>query len=445
MRKTLREAHAEWVRIHLWARFGWGLMMVLALVGLAALLGNLLVPVALAFFAAYVLDPVIDRIEARGINRSLAIVLFLGGVALLLGLFAFLMVPVIGSQTHDFSTNLPGYVGRFQQFLIQHFGPLLERVWGKKVPHSYEEMMRDLPVYLKQMWPSVMDSAQQTLATVVSSTRYLLTMLFTLVLLPVFTFYFLRDFDRFKLMVAELFPRRTQSYWVSYFQEIDRELASVIRGQILVCVILGTLYAVGLSIIGLPLGVLIGLLTGLLAFIPYVGFAVGFMVALLMSLMAWQGPGLFMGVLVTYGVVQALDAVAITPRILGDRLRVSPVVIIIALFVGGRIGGFVGVLIAVPVTAILKVVIRHLIMGYRHSSLYTGTPHEDPPTPDPRRPPTPPEEPRLPPRRVLRPEDGPPWRTPRNTPPTWWSPTSTCRTWRTTTTSGSSTSIPASA
>jgi len=360
-------------RGHYLAKFGWGVAMVAALVIMAFLLGNILIPVVIAFFLAYILDPVIDKFESRGFNRTLGIVLFLSLMAVFLTAFIIILIPVVQTQTQDFTRNFPTYIYRLQKFIVATAMPWVEQTYGKPLPTDYAQLMETLPKSLSTVWPEVLKYSQKTIGAVMLNITWLIAGFVSLILIPVFTFYFLRDFDRIRFAVMELFPRPTFEYWVGYFKEIDGALASVIRGQLTVCAVLGTMYAIGLSVIGLPLGAVIGLLTGALAFIPYVGFSIGFLMALGLSLFAWNGPALLIGVLVIYGAVQLFDAVAITPRILGGKLKVSPVVIIIGLFVGGRLFGFVGVLLAVPVMAILKVALKHIIISYKKSAYYTGT------------------------------------------------------------------------
>ena len=365
----IEETHS---RGHYLAKFGWGIAMAAAIVVLAFLLGNILVPVVVAFFTAYILDPVIDRFESRGFNRTFGIVVFLSLMAVFLTAFVIILIPVVQTQTQDFTRNFPQYIHRMQNFIVTTALPGVEEMYGKPLPTDYAQLMETLPKSLATVWPELIQYAQKTLRAVMLNISWLAAGFVSMILIPVFTFYFLRDFDRIRFAVMELFPRPTFEYWVGYFKEIDTALASVIRGQLTVCAVLGILYAIGLSIIGLPLGALVGLLTGALAFIPYVGFSVGFLIALILALFAWNGPALIIGVLVVYGAVQLFDAIAITPRILGGKLQVSPVVIIIGLFVGGRLFGFIGVLLAVPVMAILKVALRHIIISYRKSAYYLG-------------------------------------------------------------------------
>ncbi len=366
------ETNGKLPRGHSLAKIGWATGIISGIIFLVWALGNLLTPLVLAFFIAYILDPVIDRIESWGINRTLAIALFLMLVAVFAVVFTLILVPVIQVQASEFADNLPRYMAQFRDLVQNSVIPFIERTSGKQFPRDWTLIMEQLPRLTSKFLPEITNSVSHTFSTMLLSTRWLMTILFTLFLLPVFTFYILRDFDIMKESIAGLFPRPTYKYWVRYFQEIDESLSSVIRGQLTVCLVLGTMYAIGLSVVGLPLGIIIGMITGLLAFIPYVGFAIGMLMALLMAVFAWNGISLFIGVIATYVIVQIIDGIAITPRILGGKLKVNPVIIIVALMVGGRLFGFIGVLLAVPVTAVLKVTLLHIIEAYQKSPVFLG-------------------------------------------------------------------------
>ncbi len=362
---------------HQWAKIGWMLGIVLLLGAAIVVLGNLLMPVVIAFFAAYLLDPIMNRFEAKGFNRAAAILVFLALVAVFLTAAFFIIVPMIQAQAEDFFANQPKYAERLREFILTQVVPYLEKLRGKKLPHNWEGLMNELPNLTGNMLAQMQGSLENALGAMMLSGRWLMTVFITIVLVPVFTFYFLRDFDGLKIWVADLFPKKTKSNWIAYFVEIDQTMSSIIRGQVMICLILGSLYSVGLTLIGLPMGLLIGMITGGLAFIPYVGFSIGMFAAVAMSIFAWNGPGLLVATLAVFGVVQVADGLFITPRILGQRLRVSPMVVIIALFVGGRLFGFVGMLLAVPVTAIMKVTFSHLIAAYRKSPFYLGEETQD--------------------------------------------------------------------
>jgi predicted PurR-regulated permease PerM len=152
--------------------------------------------------------------------------------------------------------------------------------------------------------------------------------------------------------------------------KIDKSLSAFLHGQFMVMLVLGTLYSIGYSVVGIPVALGVGLLTGVLCFIPYFGAATGFVLALLLSLLAQKGLGTLMGVAIVFGSVQMLDAILITPKIIGGQLGLSPLWIIIALMAGGELFGFFGILLAVPTIAVLKVLVSHSIRRYKRSSIY---------------------------------------------------------------------------
>jgi predicted PurR-regulated permease PerM len=201
----------------------------------------------------------------------------------------------------------------------------------------------------------------------------LLRVLLAALLTPVFSIYFLSDYLTLKAAARELVPPRHREQVMSIVAEVNHALASWLRGQLTVMLILGTLYSTGLAIAGIPLGVAIGIATGLMAFVPYVGVGIGLCLALLSALLDPQPAAAAMGVLATFGAVQALDAMVITPRVVGGRVGLSPVAVILALTLGGELLGYAGLLLAVPAAAVSKVLLGRAYAAYRRSSFYTGT------------------------------------------------------------------------
>jgi predicted PurR-regulated permease PerM len=187
---------------------------------------------------------------------------------------------------------------------------------------------------------------------------------------PVLAFYLLRDFDLTVAAIVGLLHVSARERAVALGREIDAVLGQFVRGQLIVMAILGALYALGFSLLSVRLAIPIGLLAGLLSFIPYVGSATALTLALLMSALHFGGIGQIVGVVAVYAAIQTLEGFVITPRIVGDSLGLSPVWVLIALMVGAELFGFVGVMLALPVSAVLKVLAMHGLRRYRLSSLY---------------------------------------------------------------------------
>jgi predicted PurR-regulated permease PerM len=193
-----------------------------------------------------------------------------------------------------------------------------------------------------------------------------------LVLIPFFSFYFMRDYARIVAWLRDQIPPRHKDFVVNLFREIDDVLSHFIRGQMGVCLVMGTLYAVSLRLWGVEKGIAIGVITGILNIIPYVGLATGLVLSLSLSLLEFHGWVPVVGCLVTYSALPLLDNFFVTPRILGQSVGMNPVIIIVSLLVGGQLLGLVGLLIAVPAAAIIRVVGRMALESYRKSAIYQG-------------------------------------------------------------------------
>jgi predicted PurR-regulated permease PerM len=189
-------------------------------------------------------------------------------------------------------------------------------------------------------------------------------------MIPVFAFYLLRDFDLITERVDHLIPRRLRPAFRARFTEIDQVLSAFIRGQLMVAGILVVLYAIGLSLVGLPLALVIALFAGLGNMVPYVGTTIGVSLATLMVLLDWQGLGHLAAIYGVFVGVQFLEGWVITPRVVGESVASRPLAVIIAILVFGELFGFVGILVAVPLAAVLKILIRVAIDEYRASELY---------------------------------------------------------------------------
>ena len=350
--------------------FLWVLWVGLVLFGLGWLAVRLRVALTPVFFAllfAYALDPLVDRLEAVRVPRSLGIALLLSVVVLLLGLFVFLVLPAVVSDMIKLARTL--LLGMTQ--FASHVRPWLES-HGIPVPPSLEESLRNLSDNALGIASEAMAPMGDMVSAAVGGTVSLIGTLGTLVMVPVFAFYFLHDFDRIMTLWRELLPLSLRDEVVAMAGQVDRVLGDFVRGQLTVMGIMATLYAVGYMLIGVPLAVPIGLLAGFLTFIPYVGSAVALVFGMLMVLLHFSSWGQLIAVLVVYLVIQTMDGLVITPRVVGGRLGLSPVWVLFALMAFGQLFGFVGVMLALPMSAVIKVFVVDALGRYRKSSLYLG-------------------------------------------------------------------------
>jgi len=221
-------------------------------------------------------------------------------------------------------------------------------------------------------WRKAYRAAAQVLASLGSSGMTLLHWVTNLMLIPVLTFYLLRDWDDLVARIHEMLPRPIEATVARLARESDQVLGAFLRGQLSVMLALGVIYSVGLSLIGLDFALLIGMLAGLLSFVPYMGFVVGLLSAGFAVLMQTHEVLQLVPVLIVFGVGQLIEGMVLTPWLVGDRIGLHPVAVIFAVLAGGQLFGFIGVLLALPVAAVLAVVVRHAHERYRTSNLYEG-------------------------------------------------------------------------
>lgn len=342
----------------------WLLLVVMLTAGL---LVYLLVPVLTPFLAAallaYLGDPLVDRMEAKGLPRTAAVVIiFVLLLSVLAGLLL-LLVPALQQQLLALAKALPRYVDWAQQnlapWLSQNFGvdaTLLD--WSS------------LKSTLQQNWSQVGGAAGGFMSWLSSSGMALMAVVANLVLIPVVTFYLLRDWDHLLARIRELLPRKWEATTVQLATDSDSVLGAFLRGQLLVMLVLGAVYSLGLWWVGLELALIIGVLAGLVSFVPYLGFIIGILLAGVAAIMQFHEAYYLLLVAVVFGVGQALEGMLLTPLLVGDKIGLHPVAVIFAVMAGGQLFGFVGVMLALPAAAVIMVLLRYLHQRYQQSELY---------------------------------------------------------------------------
>ena len=335
-----------------------------AAVLLAALhwLGPVLTPFLIGAILAYLGTPAVDRAEARGVPRAvttLVVILFIG--VLLAALFL-VLVPLVQAEVASAMARLPDLFAQF----TERVAPWLSQRFGITLSLDFDSMR----AFISENAQEAKNLSMTLLSGVKTGGLIVVSVLVNLALIPVVMFYLLRDWNMIIARIDDLLPRRWQVKVRTVTQQVDGVLAEFLHGQLLVMVALAVYYAIGLSIAGLERGLAIGILTGLLVFIPYVGFGLGLVLGLIAALLEWHGwPG-FAAVLVVYGIGQLLEAYVLVPFLVGDRIGLHPLAVIFALLAFGQLFGFVGVLMALPVSAMLLVGLRHLRAAYAASPVY---------------------------------------------------------------------------
>lgn len=328
------------------------------------LLREVLLPFVAGMAVAYFLDPLADRLEKWGLSRLMATVVITAGFVLVLVAALLLLVPLLQAQITAFVVRLPGYI----EMLREGAEPVLERILERLPPDQVAHIRETAGSYAGDALAFV----GKVLQGVLTGGFALLNLLSLLFITPVVAFYQLRDWDRMVGKVDGWLPRDHAETIRERFREIDSILAGFVRGQASVCLALGAFYAIGLTLVGLDLGLLVGLGAGILSFIPYLGTITGFVVGIGLALAQFDG---YLPVALVAGVFvagQMVEGNFLTPKLVGDRIGLHPVWVIFALLAGGALFGFVGLLLGVPVAAVIGVLVRFFLGQYLHSPLYTG-------------------------------------------------------------------------
>jgi len=337
----------------------------LVFIGLLWLLHHILLPFVVGAALAYLLDPLANVLIRRGINRLVAALLILASFLIVFAGLLVLIAPVLADQLAAFIGKLPGYLQSLQALVADPSHSWLQKIIGNTAggnQGSLGALTNKLVGYLTDV-----------LFTLWTKGEALLSLLSLLVITPVVAFYLLVDWDRVVNALDNLIPLTQRETVRGLMREISKALSGYIRGQLLVCGILGLYYAVGLTLAGLSFGLLIGVVAGLLTFIPYVGsltaLVVSFAVAVAQFYPDWAH------ILVVVGVVlvgQFLEGNVLSPKLVGGSVGLHPVWLIFALLACGYLFGFVGLLLAVPLAAAVGVLTRFALARYRSSPLYTG-------------------------------------------------------------------------
>jgi predicted PurR-regulated permease PerM len=339
------------------------LVTVIATGYLLYLLAPILTPFLISAFLAYIGDPAVDRLETIKFSRTLSVV-FVFFLMLIIG-FCFILVifPLIEEQIRRLLIRLPEIIDWVQAELIpwasQRFGIQADSINLDGIKQS-----------LTGHWQALGNIAGKFLTRVSASGQLLLLWASYLLLIPVVTFYLLRDWDIIVAKVRTLIPRRYEFVTVKLVKECDAVLSEFFRGQLMVMVAQGIIYSIGLWIIGLEFSLLIGMTAGMVSFVPYLGSIVGIVIASVAAFMQYQEFLPIIYVLIVFAVGQTLEGVVLSPLLIGDRIGLHPVAVIFAVMAGAQLFGFFGMLIALPAAAVIVVLLRHFHEQYLSSNFY---------------------------------------------------------------------------
>lgn len=326
---------------------------------------RVLTPFFIAFALAYLLDPVTDRLESLKISRTFAVLILMAGVfSLVLGT-GLLIFPLLKLQAEYLVHNLPSYIAVIQEWTQPLLGIVGESEKTQGILNKELLKVGELPL-------KAVSSITSFLWGSATGLFNFILLLANLIIIPVVMFYLLRDYDLINKKMLNFVPVRFREWVLNLMKEMDAVLAGFVRGQLMVGLLMAGLYSIGLFFCGTPMSLFIGLLAGLANLVPYLGLVLGLLPAAVLTFMQTQDWMLLFGVVGVFAVVQALEGIVITPRIVGEKIGLHPVAIMLAILLGAEFFGLVGVIISVPVVAALNVLFSHGLKEYKSSSFYTS-------------------------------------------------------------------------
>jgi predicted PurR-regulated permease PerM len=328
------------------------------------LLSAILLPFIAGLAIAYLLTPVTDKIESIGVNRLAAALMIITFVVLVFVLLILLAAPVLGGQLTSFIENIPGYVTKLQTLLSDPSRPWIQKLVGagftadKSIGDLVTQGVGWITTFMRSLW---------------SGGAALVSLFSLIVVTPVVAFYLIYDWHRMIATVDGWIPLQQRETVRALAREVDAAISGFVRGQTAVCLILGSFYAVALTLSGLNFGLLIGLISGLITFIPYVGSMTGLVLSLGVAVAQfWPEYYSILTVLGIFLAGQFIEGNVLAPKLVGESVGLHPIWIIFALLAFGYLFGFVGLLVAVPLAATIGVLARFAMRRYLESSLYTG-------------------------------------------------------------------------
>jgi predicted PurR-regulated permease PerM len=328
------------------------------------LFSAVLLPFVVGFAIAYFLDPVVEKLGARGLNRSLATSLVLFLFFLIFGVTLVLLLPVLEKQFVDFAAKAPDLVKAAQAKLAA----VVSRLHAELSPQDLERLKGAAGGFAGD----ALKLAGQILGKIWSGGLAFFNLLSLIFITPIVAFYILRDWPIIVKSIDSWLPRDHAATIRELINEADEMISGFVRGMGVVCIILAVFYGFALTMVGLDFGLVIGIIAGLISFVPFVGAIVGLLASVGMALVQYSEWGPIALVAGIFAAGQILEGNVLTPKLVGERIRLHPVWIIFALLAGGTVAGFVGVLISVPVAAVIGVLVRFATRQYVGSLMYRG-------------------------------------------------------------------------
>ncbi len=337
------------------------IIFIAVLAALFYLLSSILTPFIAGALLAYLFDPLVNRLVRWHLSRLVAVIvvflLILGIIAILFLVF----IPLIQAQISSLIATLPAQFARLQQtvwpWVMAHFG----------VQTNFMDTLKQIVLENLSKMGNI---STWTLQTLLASSRHIFEIAIDLILVPVVTFYLLRDWNGVISKIHDLLPRRIEPTVIMLTQNCDTVLSAFFRGQLLVMFVLAILYSIALSSIGLQAGTVIGVIVGIASIVPYLGSIMGLVIALTAALIQFGTLEPVLLVLVIFAVGHLLENLYLAPKLIGDRVGLHPVVVIFSVLAFGKLFGFFGVLLAIPIASVIMVLLRYLKACYHRSDYY---------------------------------------------------------------------------
>lgn len=338
-------------------------ILVLGILGwLIFTLRAILTPFLLAFLLAYISNPLVLELEKRKIHRTYAVIIVFSVIFINLFLFFMIFIPIMGAQFDELFNKLPAYVNWIRDNV---FYPI-----SQKLNLNIKFTMNNIMMLLHENIASSKALFGNLMKQILGSANFILIFIGYLFLVPFITFYLLRDWKQMNEKFMQLIPRRYESTANHLLSRCDYVLSGFLRGQFLVMMALVLMYSFGLTWIGLDTAITVGTIAGLISFVPYLGFIFGMTVAILLAILQFQDFWHPMGVFIVFSVSHIIEGMYLTPKLIGDRTGLHAVTVLFALLAGGSLFGLLGVLLAIPVMAILNVFLSHFKNVYLNSKMY---------------------------------------------------------------------------
>ncbi|XUO88882.1 AI-2E family transporter [Halomonas sp. KM072] len=352
----------------------WGILFLVALVGVVYLLDAVLMPFIAGLILAYLADPLTNYFQQLGLKRVWAVSSVFLILLLVLAISLLILIPLVIQQIKQLGEMVPGVFDWVENYLA----PQVQEWTGYDLRSELDNVQETLA----ENWRDAGSYLAQALGQIGRSGMAFATWVTYVALIPVVTFYLLLDWNRLLNNLIDLIPRHWVDDATRLAKRCDEVLAAFLRGQLLVMLCLGIIYAVGLTLMGLNFGLLIGVISGLVSIVPFLGFIVGLSSALVVALFQFDSWWALLGVLGVFSLGQVIESVVLQPKLLGDKIGLHPVAVIFAVLAGGNLFGLTGVLLALPAASVIMVLLKEVKERYQNSALYDETleptlpPHE---------------------------------------------------------------------